>query len=1518
MVITAVLLHNNCLFSGLLSEGKSLTFGSGKKDIVKVPGFANGQITLKFKGGNIAVNAKKAYGFDRAAVPLDTIIMLNSATKTVLYLSSQTSMSKTTVKLPYNCILKFGRADTNDVVIKFPFVSGKHFVLKNEAGNVRVEDQGSTNGIYLNGKRVNIARMKSGDVLSILSVQITLVNGVLHFYNVLDKLKVNESATGSEDIVRADEDAKKLVYRRSPRTQDKLPDTDIILSPAPTKAQKLEKNRGAFASLAGTGAMFATSMLTSAASPALLAARAASLVSPVVSIASSKSSYKGRKLSLEQYEAMRREKYGAYIQDQKAKIESVAKVQRDILTRENPEPAESINMLYGLKRTLWERMPSDRDFLDVRLGMGYENLCVSVKTRQDSNGFQMENDEIRELSEQIIEETRIVDNVPSRLSLLKKNTVGFVGDRKKIVRLVRNMIVSLTTAHCFDDVRIVGIFDSSEQEQWESLKWLPHVWDENRQYRMLAFDKANAHNLCDMFNDVLKKRREELKDSYAAANNIPRPYYIFIFGSKEMVEKEEIMQNLFVNDPAMGVTSLFLFNDMYMLPLDCRSIVDVDNGPCVYDRNEANNKFYFTMDPALDDMKWDLFARRMSAVELDGFAKQAGLPSGITFMQGYGAKTVEELNVLERWKTSSPRKSLAAPIGMMAGEKTFYFDIHEKAHGPHGLVAGTTGSGKSELLQTWILSMALTYHPHDVSFVIIDYKGGGMANLLEPLPHVVGKITNIGSNIARSLISLQSEIKRRYAVFDKYGVNHIDKYHKLYESGQATEPMPHLIIVSDEFAELKKEEPEFMAGLISASRVGRSLGLHLVLATQKPGGVVDDQIQSNSRFRLCLKVQDVSDSREMIKRPDAAKLTQAGRSYIRVGEDEYFDLFQSYWSGAPYFGVASSEENSGNQVRVVDMQGKRIKTVFDEKTRHKSDLDELTAIVRYIGSKAKSAGIRKLQGPWLPELSEEIYIDDIKENCGFNGEKWEGTPEWLKVPVGMYDAPVLQAQGTQYIDFATDGHYGIYGAPSTGKTNLLKTVVMSLCTHYSPEDVNIYILDCGGWSMSNFSSLPHVGGVALDSEEEKFVKFERLILQEIEERKKKFLKNAVSSLKAYRESVSSDMPAIIIAIDNIVPIFDLYPDMENLLVTIARDGATYGIYMIYTANSTSGVRYKVLQNIRGAVAFELTDKGDYATIVGRLDGMKLPKVAGRAFFKQNPPLEFQAALYAKGNTDRDKIMGVKDISVKMSTCWNGERPKPIPVMPEEVSFDSMLSEYSVRTALPLGICSEDIRTSFVSLADNYSFLVSGSMHSGKSSALCEITKLILSKYSGTKVFVFDSSSPSQQSLSGSVHRYASVTDDATVTDMLGELVAYLNERKKAQNQTRLVEGDAFDEKKFIEKYEMLCIVIDDLKDFVDSVSDANKNSMERICRMAQNLGVIVLCAGRMSDISRYNEIESLTRVIVGNQNGLVLDGTPAQYGFFQNNLKYNERDQQAGEGLSYLFVGGTCKKVKLMSKAVMG
>lgn len=391
------------------------------------------------------------------------------------------------------------------------------------------------------------------------------------------------------------------------------------------------------------------------------------------------------------------------------------------------------------------------------------------------------------------------------------------------------------------------------------------------------------------------------------------------------------------------------------------------------------------------------------------------------------------------WLTILPQvyKSMAAPLGVKANDEIVYLDISDKgsAHGPHGLVAGTTGSGKSEILQTYVLSMATLFHPYEVGFVIIDFKGGGMANQFKDLPHLMGTITNIdGREITRSLLSTKAELVKRQTLFAAAGVNHINDYIKLYKKGEVTQPLPHLIMIVDEFAELKAEYPDFMKEIISAARIGRTLGIHLILATQKPAGVVDNQIWSNSKFKLCLKVQTKEDSNEVIKTPLAAEIKEPGRAYFQVGNNEVFELFQSAFSGAKV-----TEGSSERPVELYELNkwGKR-KLVYTNKTSQTREdaPTELEEIVEHVHNYCAAHGIARLPGICLPPLPDTLRADRLSR---FEKDICKG----IIIPIGMYDDPENQIQGNYEVNFTASNTY-IIGSPQSGKTTLLQTIILQI------------------------------------------------------------------------------------------------------------------------------------------------------------------------------------------------------------------------------------------------------------------------------------------------------------------------------------------------------------------------------------------------------------------------------------------------------------------------------------------
>ncbi|MFB0921183.1 MAG: FtsK/SpoIIIE domain-containing protein, partial [Oscillospiraceae bacterium] len=596
------------------------------------------------------------------------------------------------------------------------------------------------------------------------------------------------------------------------------------------------------------------------------------------------------------------------------------------------------------------------------------------------------------------------------------------------------------------------------------------------------------------------------------------------------------------------------------------------------------------------------------------------------------------------------------------------------------LVAGTTGSGKSELLQSYILAMSICYPPHEVAFLIIDFKGGGLANQLRELPHLAGTITNIdGREISRSLKSIKAELKKRQYLFAKSDVNKIDDYIMLYNSGAVSVPLPHLIIVVDEFAELKADQPEFMKELISAARIGRSLGIHLILATQKPAGQVNDQIWSNTRFRLCLKVQSSEDSNEMLKSPLAAEIREAGRAYLQVGNDEIFELFQSAYSG----GAAAYEEASVQddfRLAEVSLWGKR-KVVFEQKfnSQNRNGKTQLEAVIDVINSYCVGHRIKKLPGICLPPLPEKICLP-AAEKCGVS--------KGAVVNLGIYDDPDNQIQEDVSINISA-GNLIIVGSSQSGKTNALQAIIRNLADRYTSDQINLYILDFGSMILKNFDKMVHVGGVAVSSEEEKIKNLFKMILSEMAVRKERLAASGVSSFMAYLEAGGTDLPQIVLMIDNFTAFRELYANESESLLTICRDGVTAGISVVLANSQTSGLGYKYMANFSNRIAFFCNDTGEYSTLFDRCR-MTPENIPGRGLLELNHSImEFQSYLCFEGEREIDRVNAMRRYVESVNQDNRGEPARRIPVVPELVTRSGIKAEQPglFRTAyrIPFGM-----------------------------------------------------------------------------------------------------------------------------------------------------------------------------------------------------------------------------------------
>lgn len=487
----------------------------------------------------------------------------------------------------------------------------------------------------------------------------------------------------------------------------------------------------------------------------------------------------------------------------------------------------------------------------------------------------------------------------------------------------------------------------------------------------------------------------------------------------------------------------------------------------------------------------------------------------------------------------------------------------------------------------------------------------------------------------------------------------IYKYQKLYREGIVTEPVPHLFIISDEFAELKTQQPEFMDQLISTARIGRSLGVHLILATQKPNGVVNDQIWSNSRFRVCLKVQEKQDSMDMIKRPDAAELSATGRFYLQVGYNEFFDIGQSAWCGAPYVPTEEVESKEEDSVQIIDNLGRIVKEVKDSKKENEENVNnikQIVGIVNYLSEIADEdhISVRKL---WMDEIPEFITVNSLINKYG------PLQKDGLEVVIGEYDDPFNQQQNIVIHNVSECGNTIIYGAMGSGKELLVNTLVCGLIENFAPSDINLFLIDFGSEALQMYAKAPHVGNVLLSSDEEKLIRLMKILKEQIYERKK-LLAEYSGNPDLYEKATGRSLTTIVTIIDNYAAFNELYENLVDEIAYLSREGSKYKIYFIITATAVNEVKYKISQNFGKQYVLQMNDKSDYSSVFGNVKGVYPSKLIGRGLILKNSVYEFQTAHICK---DEELQAYVTGLTSELNANYSDDNVIKVPEVPEKLT-----------------------------------------------------------------------------------------------------------------------------------------------------------------------------------------------------------------------------------------------------------
>ena len=993
------------------------------------------------------------------------------------------------------------------------------------------------------------------------------------------------------------------------------------------------------------------------------------------------------------------ELYHLYLKDKAKDLEQLSRKQREGMFYHFPAIEDLTKMVKRYDSRIYEKTPLHFDFLAYRLGLGKVPTSYELKYGQEERSGKK--DALEEEGYALFQAHQKIDNLPIVASL-NRGPVGYVGPRPIVLEQLQLLVAQLAVFHSYHDLTIIPIIPEEEKESWDWMRWLPHATLQDMNVRSFVYNQRTRDQVLNSLNQILKLRKAQKEEEKANDTKIFHPHYVVLITDETLILDHVIME-FFREDPTeLGCSIIYVADVLSSLSENIQTVISIK------DRNQGQlllqegvlRELDFQLDHFPEGYDKEAISRGLAPLKHIQQLKSS-IPDSVTFLEMYQAETFNDLKVLSRWESHAPYQSLAVPIGLRGKDDLVYLNLHEKAHGPHGLIAGTTGSGKSETIQSYILSLAVNFHPHDVAFLLIDYKGGGMANLFKDLPHLLGTITNLdGAQSMRALASINAEIHRRERLFGQYGVNHINQYQKKFKLGEATEPLPHLFLISDEFAELKVNQPDFIKELVSIARVGRSLGVHLILATQKPSGVVDDQIWSNSRFKLALKVADRGDSMEMLRTADAAEITQTGRAYLQVGNNEVYELFQTAWSGADYQPEKDQLGIEDHTIYLINELGQ-----YEVLNQDLSGLDmaeeikevptELDVIVQEINHLHQEEGIAAVAQPWLPPLKERITLDELDKVVPIEAWQKRTAPSVL---IGVADIPQAQKQEAVAIDLSKDGNILLYGSPGTGKTTFLQTVAMDLARKQSPENLTMYLLDFGTNGLAPLSQLPHVADSLLLDQTEKIQKFIRIINRELDRRKKLLSEHGIGTIALYREVTGKQEPTMVILMDSYESMKDepYETDLFKLFMRISREGLSIGVHLIITASRQNNLRAQLYSNFKHQLTLPQNDISEVRGIVGATPlAATMEDIKGRALMKRDEVDVVQFALPVAGDNDIQIINNLRDQVQNLKEMWTGHTPAGIPMVPDELTEAAFYGREDVAALLdegkvPLGLDLETV------------------------------------------------------------------------------------------------------------------------------------------------------------------------------------------------------------------------------------
>ncbi len=1085
---------------------------------------------------------------------------------------------------------------------------------------------------------------------------------------------------------------------------------------------------------------------------------------------------------------------------------------------------------------LWERRPKDHDFLYLRLGISTRQSTVIYKISENEKTA---NPLMREAA-RLAEDSRLLYNVPVTIpmhlpsddtqkkkvdtkkadskddekqeqsqeakGISVRHSIGIVGNSsEKVHAYLRTMLVDYAAFHSPQDAMLYVAGTSAARHYWRWAYALPHC-KETDKTETLFFenDEKPGENEADRMRlfwknirTILERRRMRLQDKESGID-VKLPFMLVVvdvrtpapsWSCMKDMEGEAAISTILLDGQMLGAGIIFLVPDRTKVPSRCTAIIEVDDDPkdpglAVFRYAETGfNSVRYVGSTSLvttQEMSRD-FSRHIEMVDIRrGFG--SSLAATVTLMEMLNIQSIDQLQEFARdnWRRSMDPKLadwLYTAVGLLSGNEPRVLTFSAKADGVHGIIAGSTGSGKSELLMTMIIGMALNFSPDVLNFVLVDYKGGSAFEPFKHLPHKVDIVTNLDqSATARVFASIIAELDRRQKLNTYTNSKDIVHYRKKgLNLDPERPPYPHLFIIIDEFAEMISGNAEYKAQLESITRLGRALGVTLILAAQRPVGVTD-QMRANIKFRISLRVETPDDSREVLRRADAAFLPPGipGRGYLQIG-NENIEMIQTAYTGGDYKGP--QEENVVQNVIWPDRARKTSGQKSTEPPKLYDVIVDMMASMALQESRPQwrpwpeflpmqtGSNVLSLQTPLDTAYMGDDDIELLRANdqekiSGFAlNEKatsfwtdnftWEGAA-WGKnamVPlIGIVDNPYRASQKPLKIDFP-HGHVVIFGASGRGKTTFLRTIMTGLALNHSPDELHIYILDFGGRAMMIMRDLPHVGAVITSEEDERVLRVLRKVNDIVDYRQILFSEARVNSLDSYNIAhPEKRLPAILVVMDNFAEFKEYYDNLMGPLTSLLRESRAYGVHFLISADLPNALTGKLYNLVTERFTLKLSDPSEYSDVVGRGVPADLSAVPGRGYVRVGSmPLEFQTALtFTPEEDDPDGLAKINKMCVRMAELWagkwKGEKPSTIETLPMRFSLDNLLKQCSVPEVRRINaIVGLDDRTLNPALIDierqGPHMVILGQPLSGKTSTLRTMILSIAYNYTPDEVMM---------------------------------------------------------------------------------------------------------------------------------------------------------------------------------------